>query len=185
MLHLKFQPFPVLQTGRLLLRQMTMDDAPEIFVLRSHSAVLKFLAKEPATTIKEAEDFITRINDDIAANEVIMWGIALQEDPAQLLGTICYWRIQKEHYRAEIGYLLHPDHWRKGIMKEAIGEVITYGFRVMQLHSIEGRLNADNLASAAILEATGFTREAYFKEDFFFGDRFLDTIVYSLVEYDR
>ena len=106
-------------------------------------------------------------------------GDRFHDDPGKLLGSICYWRMQKEHYRAEIGYALHPGSWRKGIMKEAILEVIAYGFSTLQLHSIEARINPANMASAAILESTGFVREAYFKEDFFFRGKFGDTAVYS------
>ena len=87
--------------------------------------------------------------------------------------------MKKEHYRAEIGYVLNPAFWKKGIMKEAILAVLGYGFDVMHLHSIEANINPGNAASAGVLEATGFIKEAYFKEDFFFDGTFRDTIIYS------
>jgi len=180
MLRTDFHPFPELATGRLFLRRITLDDSGEIFFLRSDEIVLQFINKEPATTIKEAEDFIKRINDDIDAGEVIMWAISLRDHPGKLIGTICFWRLQKENYRAEIGYVLHPGFWQKGIMKEAILKVIEYGFTEMRLHSIEARINPNNNASAAILKSIGFVQEAYFKEDFFFQDTFFDTAVYSM-----
>jgi len=52
----------------------------------------------------------------------------------------------------------------------------------MQLHSIEAHINPANAASAAILESTGYVREAYFKEDYFFKGKFLDTAIYSLLK---
>jgi ribosomal-protein-alanine N-acetyltransferase len=167
MLRTDFHPFHELETARLFLRRITMDDAGEIFFLRSNEIILQFINKEPATTIKDAEDFIKRINDDIDAGEVIMWAITLKDNPGKLIGTICFWRLQKENYRAEIGYVLHPGFWKKGIMKEAILKAIEYGFTEMRLHSIEVRINPNNNASAAILKSTGFVQEAYFKEDFF------------------
>ena len=103
-------------------------------------------------------------------------------EPEKLIGNISFWRIIKQHYRAEIGYMLMPAHWRTGIMKEAILAVHDFGFKQMQLHSIEAHINPANTASAAILEATGYTREAYFKEDYFFQDKFLDTAIYSLLQ---
>jgi ribosomal-protein-alanine N-acetyltransferase len=96
-----------------------------------------------------------------------MWAVSLVDDPATAIGTICYWRIQPENYRAEIGYVLHPAYWRKGIMKESLQRVIQYGFENMKLHSIEARISAGNVASAAILAATGFVKEAHLKEEFF------------------
>ena len=182
MLYTDFHPFPELKTERLFLRKITMDDAGEIFFLRSNEIVLQFINKKPAVTMKDAEDFITRINDDIDAGEAIMWAIALKENPGKLIGTICYWRLQKKNYRAEIGYVLHPQFWKKGIMKEAMLKVIEYGFTGMGLHSIEARINPANSASAAILKSTGFVQEAYFKEDFFFLGAFFDTAVYSMLQ---
>jgi [ribosomal protein S5]-alanine N-acetyltransferase len=174
-----FTPFPELRTERLLLRRLTKDDVPEIFFLRSDEEVLKFLGKEPAKTFEEAETFIDRIDNTINTNEGILWGIALKDDPGKIIGTICYWQLQPEHYRTEIGYALHPGHWRKGIMKEAILKVLEYGFKTMQLNSVEARLSDDNIASAAVLEKTGFIKEGHFKEDFFFRGKFSNTIVYS------
>jgi ribosomal-protein-alanine N-acetyltransferase len=182
MLKLNFSYFPELETERLLLRRISEYDAQDIFVLRSDQRILRFIGKEPAKTIQDAEEFIRRVDEGIHAAEAIMWGIALKDNPENLIGTICFWNIQKENYRAEIGYVLHPDYWRKGFMKEAIKEVIAYGFKSLGFHSIEARIHADNIASAAILEATGFLKEGLLKEEFCFRGKFLDTIIYSRLQ---
>jgi ribosomal-protein-alanine N-acetyltransferase len=67
---------------------------------------------------------ITLITDGLEKNEGVTWGIFLK-DGSPLKGTIGFWRIQKEHYRAEIGYLLHPSMQGKGIMSEALKAVLT------------------------------------------------------------
>lgn len=182
MLQPVFNPFPELKTKRLLLRRITMDDAEEVFFLRSDERVIRYVNKEPAATIKEAQDWIQRITENIDANEAIVWGITLKDDPGKLIGNICYWKLRKEDDRAEIGYVLNPQYWRKGIMKEALLEVIAYGFNTLRLHSMDAWINAENTASAAILEAVGFVKEAHFKEDLVFRGRYLDTIVYSRLQ---
>jgi [ribosomal protein S5]-alanine N-acetyltransferase len=182
MLEPNFTPFPELITERLLLRKLTPGDVPAIFILRSDERVLQFIGKEPAASLKEAEEFIERIDNTLASNEGILWGIVMRDDPTTVIGTICYWRLQPENYRAEIGYALHPDHWRKGIMREAIVKVLAYGFDIMKLHSVEGRINKENVASAATLEKTGFVKEAHLKEEFFFRGKFFDTIIYSRLQ---
>jgi ribosomal-protein-alanine N-acetyltransferase len=179
MLELNFTPFPELETERLILRRMGKDDAPEMFFFRSDSSVMKYIGREPAKTMKDAEGFIEKIETGINDNSAIMWGITLKENSKKMIGTICFWNIQKENYRAEIGFLLHPEHWRKGIMKEAINLVLDYGFNKMNLHSIEGRIHPDNIASSSVLESTGFKKEGFLKEDFYFRGEFLDTIIYS------
>ncbi len=182
MLQPNFIPFPELETERLLLRRLTLTDAPDIFFLRSDQAVLKYLSKEPVANMKEAEDFIARINNDIDKNDAIMWAIVLKENPVKVIGTICFWRIQKEHFRAELGYVLDPGYWRKGIMKEAILKTLDYGFSTLGLHSAEARINPENIPSASVLESTGFVREAFYKEDFYFCGKFENTAVYSRLQ---
>ena len=179
MLQLSFIPFPELKTERLLLRKLTRHDANEIFFLRSNEDVLRFLGKEPAKSVAEAEEFIGKINKNVDENQSILWGIALLNDPSTLIGTICLWNFKLENYRGEIGYVLHPGHWRKGIMKEAIKCVVDYGFDILKLHSIEAMLSPANIASSAVLESTGFVKEGHLKESFYFRGEFEDALIYS------
>jgi ribosomal-protein-alanine N-acetyltransferase len=174
-----FSPFPEIQTERLLLRRMTTNDAEEILYLRSNDDVMKYIDRERTKSIEEAKSFLDKIDASLNSNNGIMWGITLIENPGRLIGNIGYWRLIKEHYRAEVGYMLHPSFWKKGIMKEALLRVIDFAFDEMNLHSIEANINPGNAASAMLLESTGFIKEAYFKEDFFFNGAFHDTIIYS------
>ena len=179
MISLNFSPFPELKTQRLFLRKLEKTDANEVFFLRSNENVLRYLGKEPSKTIAEAEEFISKINKAVDENESILWGITFLSDPSVVIGTICLWNFQKENYRCEIGYLLHPDHWRKGIMKEAINSVVEYGFSALGLHSIEALLSPENIASSSVLESTGFVKEGHIKESFYFNGKFGDKAVYS------
>jgi len=179
MLLLNFTPFPELKTERLLLRRLERTDANEMFFLRSNENVLRYIGREPAKTIAEAEEFINKINKVIDENESILWGITFLNEPSTIIGTICLWNFKKEHYRGEVGYILHPDHWRKGIMKEAINAIVDYGFTVLGLHSIEALLNPENIASSSVLESTGFIKEGHLKESFYFKGNFKDEAIYS------
>lgn len=179
MLTLNFTPFPELKTERLLLRKLEVTDAKEMFFLRSNENVLRYIGREPAKTIAEAEEFINKINKAVDKNESILWGIVFLNEPSIVIGTICLWNFKEEHYRGEIGYLLHPDHWRKGMMKEAINAVVDYGFTVLGLHSIEALLDPENMGSSSVLESTGFIKEGHLKESFYFNGVFKDEAIYS------
>lgn len=181
MLEPVFTPFPQLKTTRLLLRRITKTDAAALLSLRSSEKVMQYIDKERTKTMQEVQALVERIDNDLNNNDGINWAISLKEKPEILIGTIGFWRIIKQHYRAEIGYMIHPDYWGKGLMKEAVTAVIDFGFNNINLHSIEAHINPGNAASAALLETTGFVREAYFKEDFFFRGEFLDTAIYSLL----
>jgi ribosomal-protein-alanine N-acetyltransferase len=181
MLEVNFSLFPELITERLLLRKLNHKDAKLLFTLRSSEEVMKYIGKKPMEKIEEAVEFIAMINDTVEKNSGITWAMTMKEDPGKLIGTIGLWKIIKEHFRAEIGYMLLPGYWRKGLTKEAILKVIPYGFHELKLHSIEGNISANNDASAKTLESTGFIREAHFKENFFFDGKFEDTMIYSLL----
>jgi ribosomal-protein-alanine N-acetyltransferase len=180
MLNLNFDPFPLITTDRLFLRQIEKSDVNEIFFLRSDEKVMKYIDRSPAKTIDDAYEFIQKITEHEKNNDAVTWAITLKSN-SKLIGTICYWNIQKEHYRAEVGYVLHPDYWGKGIMQEALLKVINYGFKVINLHSIEANVNPGNAASIKLLEKNKFVREAYFKENYFYNGKFLDTVIYSLL----
>jgi ribosomal-protein-alanine N-acetyltransferase len=182
MLQPNFTPFPELITQRLLLRKITPADADEIFFLRSDAEVLKYLGREPCASRQEAEAFIERITNDLNNNDGVAWAITLKSQPEKMIGQIGFWRMDKAAYRSEVGYVLNPAYWRKGIMKEALGSVMEYGFNTMGLHSAEARISPANIASASLLESSGFIKEGYLKESFCFREEFEDTVIYSKVK---
>lgn len=179
MLQYSFTPFPELTTQRLLLRKLRTDDKNEMLFLRSDQEVLRYLGKKPMKTTDEAVGFIEKINSSIEKSESVLWGICLIENPSKIIGTICIWNITPENFRGEIGYLLHPSNWGKGLMKEAIIAVLDYGFIKLGLNSMEAQLSPDNLSSVRVLEKTGFIKEGHLKENFYFEGKFSDTLIYS------
>jgi len=181
MLEFNFNPFPTLQTERLNLRQIYLDDAEDYFAIRKNKEAMKYIAKPLHQSASETQELIKKIEEGIHTNNVIAWGISLKENP-KLIGTISYHKIEKENYRAEIGYLISPEYWNKGFVSEAIKVVLDFGFTKMKLHSIEAHINPNNLVSAKLLKKFEFIREAYFKENYFYNGKFLDTEIYSLLK---
>ncbi len=180
MLSFNFTPFPFLETDRLRLRQVIVNDAPHILFLRSDVQVMKYIDRKPAVTIQDALDLIEKVETALKNNEGITWAITLKGS-SELIGTIGFWQIEKENHRSEIGYLLHPAHQRKGLMKEAVTKVLDYGFKKMLLHSVEANINVANKASQKLLENFGFVQEAYFRENYYYNGKFLDSAIYSLL----
>lgn len=77
--------------------------------------------------------------------------------------------------------MLLPENQGKGILSEAIKEVVKYGFDVMKLHSIEAIINPENIGSEKVLQKNGFVKEAHLKENEFYEGRFLDTVIHSIL----
>jgi ribosomal-protein-alanine N-acetyltransferase len=175
-----FLPFSNLESERLLLRQITPDDVNEIFALRSNPETMKYIPRPLATTKDDAMGHIKMIQDKIVSNEGINWAITKKGNP-KMIGIIGHYRIRWEHFRSEIGYMLLPEHQGKGIITEAIQLLVDYGFNEMNMHSLEAIIDPENTASARVLEKNNFVKEAHFKENEFYDGKFLDAVVYSIL----
>jgi ribosomal-protein-alanine N-acetyltransferase len=171
---------PTIYTDRLCLRQLEEKDAPQIFIIRSDPDILKYIDIKKAESIEDALAFMKMINEGIAKNGLTYWGIALK-DTDELIGTICIWNVNKDHFRAEIGFALLTKFQGKGYMSESIPAIVDHAFEQMKLHSLEGRVNPLNASSIKVMERNGFVKEAHFKEDYYCEGVFLDTAVYSKV----
>ncbi|HQE33471.1 MAG TPA: GNAT family N-acetyltransferase [Flavobacterium alvei] len=180
MINLIFNPFPNLETERLLLRRVVNKDVEQIFALRSDKEVMKYIPRPLVKTKDDALAHITMIDEKIDTNEGINWAITLKNND-KLIGIIGLYRIQPEHFRAEIGYMLLPEYHGKGIVSEAINEVVNYGFDAIKLHSIEAIIDPKNFASEKVLQKNGFVKEAHLKENEYYEGRFLDTVIYSII----
>jgi ribosomal-protein-alanine N-acetyltransferase len=176
-----FLPFKNLGSSRLLLRRITPADVNKIFALRSNTEVMKYVARPLCRNLDDAMALIEMIEKKLETNEGINWAITLKGNNS-LIGFIGHYRIKWEHFRSEIGYMVAPDFQGKGIITEAIKLVVDYGFSEMNMHSLEAVIDPKNIASARALEKNNFIKEAHFKENEFFDGRFINSVVYSLLD---
>jgi [ribosomal protein S5]-alanine N-acetyltransferase len=176
-----FLPFQNLESERLLMRQITTDDVNEVFALRSNRETMQYIPRPLCIDLDDALRHIKMIQDKIESNEGINWAVTLKGSP-KLIGIAGHYRMKWEHFRSEIGYMFLPEYHGKGIATETIGLLVNYGFEQMNMHSLEGIIDPENFASAKVLEKNGFVKEAHFKENEFYDDRFLDNAIYSLVK---
>jgi [ribosomal protein S5]-alanine N-acetyltransferase len=177
-----FAAFPTLVTERLILRELQPTDADAVFWIMSDTLVMRYFGSEPMYDREQAVRRIANIQSDFGDQNGIRWAITLRAD-GQLLGTCGFWRLIKEHYRAELGYELAPAWWGRGMMTEAVCAALEFGFNVMGLHSVEAQIAPENVGSRRVLEKVGFVQEAYFRENYFdpVEERFTDTAVFSLL----
>jgi ribosomal-protein-alanine N-acetyltransferase len=155
---MQLHSFPVLTTGRLLLRRLSPGDANEIFLLRSDEKHNEFIDRPKATSIEDALSFISKIEALYNTHEGFFWAISLKDDP-KLAGAITLWNIDKENNKAELGYELLNTHQGKGIMAEAMAAVLDFCFNHLQLSKLEAWAHPQNIRSATILEKFNFKRD--------------------------
>jgi ribosomal-protein-alanine N-acetyltransferase len=150
--------FPLLDTERLLLRRLSVDDAPQIFQLRSDEVHNQFIDRPRATGIEDAGAFIKKINALIENKESLFWAIQLKQESA-LAGTVGLWNFEEQANKAELGYELLSMHQGKGIINEAINKVLAFAFNDLDVSAIEARTHPQNKRSASVLLKLGFAKD--------------------------
>ncbi len=177
------KPAPFLETERLLLRQLTLDDLEFVFQHFSDPLVYQYLLdEEPVTDHSQAQEII-QFYLDTSEKNYNRWGI-VQRFNGQLIGTCGFHKWNKCCFRAEIGYDLSPAFWGQGYMTEVMRTVITYGFEQMELHRIEALVYIENNRSMQLLKKNGFKEEGILRDYFCLNGRFYDHSIFSLLKQD-
>ena len=165
-----FTPFPVLETERLTLRELNLEDAKAIFGLRTNKEVNEFIDRKTPNNLSEARAFIDLISNLTLNNEGVFWVIESKNNH-QLIGTIGLRNFEDEEDYAEIGYELDPNYHQKGFMSEAFEAVLKFGFENLELKTIEAFTHQDNIASIALLEKQKFVLDPEKREEGFENNR--------------
>ena len=150
-----FNPFPVLKTKRLLLRNYSTEDYSQVFFLRSDPALNTYIKRDPPKELKDAIAFVNRVQKSMKNGENVNWAIC-QKENGQMMGSICLWNFSSDLKTGEVGYDLHPDFQHKGYMNEAIQEVIRFGFQELSLDKITAYTHHSNKNSLKLLEKNNF-----------------------------
>ncbi|MEK3856177.1 GNAT family N-acetyltransferase [Cytobacillus sp. FSL H8-0458] len=175
---------PALETKRLLLREITKDDADSIFSCFSNEDVTRYYGQEPLNNIKQAEDFIEFFANSYKEKRGVRWGIELKGYKG-IIGTMGFNAWSPKNKRAEIGYEIHPEHWRKGYTFEALSKVIQYGFSEFGLTRIGAVVFMENEASIKLLTRAGFEKEGILRDYMYQNGEAYDTYVYSIIKDNR
>ncbi len=109
--------FPVLETDRLMLREIEKEDAHAVYACFSNEEVTRFYGQETLSYIDQAEVFVEFFRKSLTERRGIRWGIERKETPG-LIGTIGFNAWMPKHKRAEVGYEIHPEHWRKDMFRK-------------------------------------------------------------------
>ncbi|MCX6658070.1 MAG: GNAT family protein [Euryarchaeota archaeon] len=175
--------FPVLKTRRLVLRQVTMEDAPWYFEHFNMNEIAEGQDHPGPRNLREARAELKLYFVDVfRLKRGIRWGITVKGDD-KLIGSAGFYKwIQPERYQAEMGYDLNPAYWGKGIMTEALSAIIQYGFDHMGLHRIEVLISHHNRRSQKLIRELGFKREGVLRDHYFIEGRFSDDVIFSLLK---
>jgi ribosomal-protein-alanine N-acetyltransferase len=114
----------------------------------------------------------------------IWWGICYKETPERMLGACGLNGWNKTHNLAEIGYWLLPSYQRQGIMNEAVSSMLQYAFRHMKMHRVHAIVEPENTSSVRLLEQLGFLQEGHQRDAEFKNGKYIDLLLFGLLNPD-
>lgn len=180
---INFEVFPVLETERLVLKQISSAQVGELSLILSDPEVAKNDYFYPTTNETQVMAFIERYQTEWDEQEEITWGI-FNKAKNELMGTCCLGDLCEITNKAEIGYAVRQNEWGNGYASEAISALIQYGFDAAGLNRIEGLITPGNDASVKVLEKNGFLNEGLLRERDMLKGQLVDSIVMGMLKSD-
>lgn len=172
-----------IDTPRLHLRPLCMDDAPAILRMRSNPEVMRYMTTGPWTDIAQATGMVERDQAALQKGDLVRLGM-IRKDDNVFLGSCILFHFDEGCRRAEIGYDMDAAYWGQGYMQEALTALLDYGFDQLNLNRVEADIHPDNEGSAKILERLSFIREGYLRERWIIEGQVSDSALYGLLRKD-
>lgn len=149
------KPPETFETLQLRLRRPLPSDAGAVFEYGSDPEVARFADWPVRTSIDGLAESLRARAAGWDAGEDFYWIITRADDDRAIGGISC----QVSGDSAEIGFLLARQHWGKGWATEATKAVTGWALSSLALTRLHATCDAENLASARVLEKAGFTLE--------------------------
>jgi len=140
----------ILQTPRLILRELTPKDAQNFYELNLNPNVVKYTGDAAFQSISEADEFL-RNYSEYEKTGYGRWAV-IDKESSKFLG---WCGLKLEGRETDIGFRFFEEYWNKGYATESAGACLEYGFDKLRLNEIIGRAMKENTASVKVLEKLG------------------------------
>ncbi|MDY0089545.1 MAG: GNAT family N-acetyltransferase [Flavobacteriaceae bacterium] len=149
----------ILETERLLLRELHPFDAKNFYELNLNPDVIKYTGDKVFGSVEESEYFLKNYKD-YKINGYGRWAV-IEKKSDEFLGW-CGLKYHNDSDEIDIGFRFFEKYWNNGFATESAKACIVYGFKNLQLESIIGRAMKENTASVKVLEKIGLEFEKEF-----------------------
>lgn len=172
--------FPIIKTERLLMRQFIESDIDNVFKGLSDPDIIKYygISFDSLEATKEQMNWFSNLEKE----ESGIWWAICSLDNKIFYGAGGLNSLIKEYKKAEIGFWLLTDFWRKGIMKEAMPLICNYGFESLKLHRIEGFVDSENINCKSAMNKLNFQHEGTMRDCEIKDGRFISLDIYAKIK---
>lgn len=173
---------PLVETERLVLREIDEDDFGAVHAYASDPEVVKYVPWGPNTE-DDTRDFIARTMTAAAAEPRLeyVFGVELRDEPG-MLGTVGLYVRATDPEQAMLGYAYGRPAWGRGIATEAARSMVEIGFDILGLRRIWASCDPGNAGSRRVLEKVGMTIEGLLRQDMVIRGEVRDNLVWGILE---
>lgn len=176
---------PILESTRLKLRPINLNDAHNLFAYAQKPIITKFVPWKTHNTIDDSISFINEILAEYKAQKSLMWAVQLKNDKSNtIIGTCGFIRYFADNKCLEIGYAFNSEVWGQGYAKEALLRTIKYGFEHTDTIRIEGSCVKENIGSAKTMASVGMRLEGILRSKFIKDNKISDCKIFSIIRTD-
>jgi RimJ/RimL family protein N-acetyltransferase len=145
---------PTLESKRLRLRPITIDDMDLLVDLDSDPEVMRFITDGKPSTKAHYEKAIPALINYMKSNPGLGLWIAYLKDTNAFIG----WYILKhlpDNGEVEVGFRIKKEFWGNGYSTEAGKTLLQHGFETLGLKKIAAIVRPDNFVSQAVIKKIG------------------------------
>jgi aminoglycoside 6'-N-acetyltransferase len=174
-----------IETGRLILRPMQMDDVDDLFEYQSNPEIVRFIPwprRTPEQVKEAAEKTIATGKFDLVEDNdyiVLVWEL---KSTGQVIGQSNMGLVSKDNKASNIGWVTHQDFQRQGYALEATRALLGFAFNNFDLHRVIADIDTRVPESAALAEKLGMRREATYLDGEFFKGQWCDMWLYAILK---
>lgn len=160
----------MLKTKRLILREPRADDLEDTFAIFSDPRAMRFWSTAPHDDPSITQALIDR--------RIAHWAQAQTNFQIEFEGRLI--GNAGNFHKTEVGFMLAPDHWRKGLMTEAMNAIIPYLWDITDHAELTADADPLNAASVGLLESLGFVETHRAERTFFINGVWSDSVYLAL-----
>lgn len=153
---------PVVETKRLVLRPIEMEDASDVYAYYKEPETMKYLTLQPHASIDDTIHSIKTYFLSYRQRCVPQTWVMVLKTEDKVIGNLNIHTIEDDI--GEIGYLMHPNYWNKGLMSEAIQALVKVAFEEIGLRRLEAYYEVEHDASGKVLTNCGFIAEGILRQ---------------------
>lgn len=174
----------MLKSPRLLLRDFTLEDWPDVHAYASQPEACLFQVWGPDTP-EESRAYVEGVVALAQARPRTAYHLAIVFPPTGTVIGDGGLDIRNQRFRSgELSYIIHPDYWKRGFATEVAQTLLTFGFTSLNLHRISATCDPRNLASERVMQKLGMRYEGRMRENMLIRDGWRDSLLYSLLEHE-